>query len=287
VPVEPDNQSIKAKFGVTLPGTAGVNAAFKELSAFIKNEGLANQSDVIKPGDWIDLDGGLQIAAYDDKGFDSNKVPNWNTLLTPESQGTLSRLIVVGINSFKELNGNGTTPHVVFQFQNIPHHHLMSTEYDSSSEGGYPDSHMLEYLREYFLPGLITAGVPDEVLWEPARMVSTRIMGGNGDLAQIKEKLWLPTAWEMLGTNSTYVHGEAAANQTQLAYYNSQGRRVKFDKSDAATPYWLASTTMSSEAAFAAVGNDGGVLVKVGSTVSAGNAIGVSPAFCVQGWPQP
>jgi hypothetical protein len=59
VPVEDaaGNPSIKEKFGVSATGTARVDAAFKELSAFIKKNGLADDwatdtgNRVIKLGD--------------------------------------------------------------------------------------------------------------------------------------------------------------------------------------------------------------------------------------------
>jgi hypothetical protein len=59
-----DLDSIKAKFGVTATGTGGVEAAFQELSAFIRNGGLENDAFVIKFGDWIDLEGGLSVTGY-------------------------------------------------------------------------------------------------------------------------------------------------------------------------------------------------------------------------------
>jgi hypothetical protein len=56
--------SIREKFGVTLEGTAGVTAAFLELSAYIQGGGLSPEDTVIQLGDWIDLEGGLSVDAY-------------------------------------------------------------------------------------------------------------------------------------------------------------------------------------------------------------------------------
>jgi hypothetical protein len=284
VPVDQGNASIKAKFGVTLTGKAGVNAAFKELSAFIQKGGLA--AGVIKLGDYIDLEGGLTVAAYYDAGFKSSD--NWDTPL-PDSKGKLSRLIVVGINSFQSVQGgyqypDGTPPaHVVFQFQNIPHRHLMSTKDGASSKGGYPDSAMRQYLTGNFLDGLITAGVPEGVLWEPARMVSTRAKAESATdfpPAKIADKLWLPTAWEMTGTTTQYVLDEEATNQAWLEYYKNVNDRIKLDQSGKRS-YWLASTTSKSDAVFASVDISGAVIAS-SLSVGAYSAIGVAPAFCVQ-----
>jgi hypothetical protein len=287
--------SIKEKFegSKDKTGTAGVDAAFKELSAFIQESGLtdAETENLIKLGDWIDLDGGLEIAPYGDIGFKSGD--NWNTPLS-DSKGKLSRLIVVGINSFQSSSqpgyqypdGEGKPPaHVVFQFQNIPHRHRMSAKNGGSSEGGYPASEMREYLTGYFLAGLITAGVPDEVLWPPVRMVSTRIQSSDEEgnfLAQIKVKLWLPTAWEIAGSKLNDVPDEMVNNQTQLAYYKSEGSRVKYDTSNTAARYWLASTTTANDSAFVVVDSNGNMLTD--GDVSASDELGVAPAFCVQGW---
>jgi hypothetical protein len=280
-PVNPNSQSIKAKFGVTLTGTAGVNAAFKELSAFIKNEGLTNQSGVIKLGDYIDLEGGLVIAAG--YTFSSNNVPAWNNELTG-SHGKLSRLIVVGINSFQSVPSGYQYPeptppqHVVFQFQNITHDHRMNA-YDGNA-GGYAVTEMREYVRGYFLAGLIDAGVPDEVLWPPARMVSARPdIGTSVDPAEIQDKLWLPTAWEM-GSATNYILDETAANQARLEYYKDDSSRVKYGTSGA-KPYWLASMTSQNYTAFVSIKTDGTVRDKSGMP-SPMNDLGVAPAFCVQ-----
>jgi hypothetical protein len=290
--VNPSTKSIKEKFGIETEGTTAVTKTFNALHEFIKAGGLTNEntSSVIQLGDWIDLEGGLEIAANYDAGFDSDKVTDWDTPI--EGHGNLSRLIVVGINSFQnssESDGykypdeEDTPPaHVVFQFQNIPHRHLMSTKYDGSSAGGYPESHMKEYLEGYFLPGLITAGVPAAVLWPPARKVATRVQSSSeqGDfLAQIKVKLWLPTAWEMAGGTTNNVNDEAAVNQTWLKYYADDGKRIKYGTS-AAARYWLASTTVQSDSAFVVVNNNGNM--STDADVLASNELGVAPAFCVQ-----
>jgi hypothetical protein len=200
--------------------------------------------------------------------------------------GKLSRLIVVGINSFDAKNGN-STPHVVFQFQHTPVKRQMNVK--DISEGGYAASDMRKYLSGPFLAGLIDAGVPDEVLWPPARMVSIRdkTTEDNNDMppAEIQDKLWLPTAWEMTGSATKNVLDETAANQARLEYYNDDPSRVKYDTSGAKQPYWLASTTLKSFNGFVSIKTDGTVRAD-SSAVTSDVALGVAPAFCVQGWIQ-
>jgi hypothetical protein len=173
--------SIKLKFGVTELGEAGVTATFYALSAYIQDGGLDPASNVINLGDWIDLDGGLTVDAYEGSGSFTR---------------TSSLPIVVGINSFRDGGHDGTsdytyqgtgtdTPpqHVVFQFQNIPVTRRINpaTNPDGSNVFyGYFYSEMRKFLTAIqgnansrnFLTGLTEAGVSDDVLWAPTRAVS-------------------------------------------------------------------------------------------------------------------
>jgi hypothetical protein len=273
-------KSIKLKFegSKDKTGKDGVKAAFEELSAFIKTGGLDNAAtNVIKLGDYIDLEGGLEIAGAGGSTFSSGSV-DWNSDITG-GHGKLSRLIVVGINSFNAKNGN-STPHVVFQFQNITHNHQMNAT--GGSNGGYPASDMRKYLSGPFLAGLIDAGVPDQVLWPPARMVQILNDATDEDLplAQIEDTLWLPTAWEMTGSATANVPEETVGNQARLEYYASPASRVKYDASGA-KQYWLASTCSNNDTVFASTKTDGNVQAGMGD-YGAETPYGVAPAFCVQ-----
>jgi hypothetical protein len=314
--------SIKEKFGVTLEGTAGVNAAFLELSAYIQGGGLSSPGDtVIQLGDWIDLEGGLTVDAYgtvnvyammDDTGaFD----------ITPSSppfddyEGKLLRLIVVGINSFHsgrgvkadetkistvngEDNGqytiqdNDDTPHVVFQFQDIPVFRRMDDS--GSNAGGYRDSEMRKYLlngtnyddvaRISFLAGLENAGVPEAVLWAPKCYVSARITYDAAHLAPIEDVLWLPTAREMLGSSGCSTADETAENQAWFEYYDSPVKRKKHDSSSLLYPYWeasqLAASVSSSWASISFCVADSNCGYDFHARVW--SVLGCAPAFCVK-----
>jgi hypothetical protein len=316
--------NIKLKFEGSKDETGkdGVNAAFQELSAFIKKGGLADYSDTIQLGDYIELEAGLTVAAY--PGTDGNggggfsyasNDPDWNadiTIATQYSMGKMNRLIVVGINSFNEKNGNGTTPHVVFQFQNIPVSRRMNAPIDVSdgyfgdgtNTGGYPASEMRKYLTPVgndkesgkFLAGLVKAGLPEAVLWEPSRIVST-----NGGTMTINDLLWLPTEWEMYGGKMYGPDGSAepmatdedGSNQVKLEYYKTDNDsdptfvlhlKAATGKALAWTDpasYWLASATN--------VSGTGQFCLAATSSISSSRSQantwqGVAPAFCVQGW---
>jgi hypothetical protein len=227
------------------------------------------------------------------------------TLGDKTPKGKMQRLIVVGINSFNGKNNNNTQ-HVVFQFQNIPVRRRMNPKSENNphgtNEGGYKESEMRKYLTGNFLSGLTTtAGVPDGVLWAPARVLSAGQNGTGYD--KVSDLLWLPTEREMfqggtgvhedgktLGPFSAYE--ETAENQARLEYYSSNESRVKVYKANSGYPavmltgtygpcgnwYWESSAHYGTGAlSFCAVrtigaaGNDG-----------ASVAGGCAPAFCVK-----
>jgi hypothetical protein len=309
VPTAGSLSSIKAKFGIQLDGAEGVTAAFQELSAFIKKGGLGVNYNVIRLGDYIDLEGGLTVAPY---GVKFTVVGGTGNSLTDENRGKISlqynandnlqllRLVVVGINSFRsggtynKTENNGVA-HVVFQFQNIPGVHIMNpgvTVSNGYNTGGYAASEMREYLVPVeavtdsgnFLTGLVNAGVPAGVLWGPTRYMATV---GKGNVAQdvttINDLLWLPTQFEMTGASEedgTGMFAENGTNQVRLEYYTAgteaAAKRVKSGLSSL-TDYWLSSASTSSF-------NTGFVGVYPEGTFADDSYIiyGVVPAFCVR-----
>jgi hypothetical protein len=224
---------------------------------------------MIQPGDWIDLEGGLTVNAY---AFHSY-TPDGGVSLGPNSA---PRLIVVGINSFRGKNGNEPdrldTGHVVFQFQNAPvtrrmHPYVYYT--------GYYDSEMRNYLSGNFLNGLVTAGVPQNVMWAPVRKIA-KVHGINGENGEntVQDLLWLPTEREMFGSN-TYSSGtyETEGNQARLEYYTTDQSRKKNGV------YWLASPRGGNNTGYdnCAVNANGGP-----SQYALTQSYGVAPAFCVK-----
>jgi hypothetical protein len=297
---EMSDGSIKEKFGVTETGTAGVEAAFKELSAFIKSGGLGFDPPVVKLGDWIDLEGGLTVDAYengDNTGGFSFKDEDmlWNSDLTLNTLpwGKMMRLIVVGINSFNGIKDNDTQ-HVVFQFQNVPVLCRMNPASENNpygtNKGGYHESEMRKYLVPVgedkesgkFLAGLTNAGVPEGVLWGPSRVLSTK---GKG-LEPINDLLWLPTEREMFGVHAYSVDkDETDGNQARLGYYADSAFLQKLYKDNSGYPnvdvdsgnwYWEASVSADASS-FCLVRYYGNA-----SYHSANGAGGCAPAFCVK-----
>jgi hypothetical protein len=267
-----------------------VTGAFNALHEFIQAGGLA--SGTVKLGDWIDLEGGLAVEAYgtgnNTGGFSHDATKAVEVVTNKEKPwGTLCRLIVVGVNSFV-INGNNT-PHVVFQFQNLPVRRRMNAS--NTSTGGYGASEMRKYLVPVtgdnasgnFLTGLKNAGVPDGVLWGPARVLSK---GTNGtDAVTLSDKLWLPTEREMFGSGTRSADGEKADNQARLEYYTNDNTRLKALRGDPignypnmktqGWRYWTGSA-YSGIVSFCGVYYTGKTSDEVASSSE-----GVAPAFCV------
>jgi hypothetical protein len=301
--INPGDPSIKEKFGITATEKAGVTATFTTLHAYIQAGGL--DDGVIRLGDWIDLEGGLIVDAYNGEGDFTATNDDFGS-----DKGRLLRLIVVGINSFHsgrgmadsdtitqngdtdgkyDITDNDATPHVVFQFQNIPVKRRMNAldgEYNSTNAGGYAASEMRKYLVEVgnseadandgkFLAGLKNAGVPEEALWAPKRFVSDKGSGTDNRNTEISDLLWLPTEWELFGGNTKSVPAdETAANQARLEYYASDEARRKY-LADRYEKYWGASPA-TGDGMFCAVEYTGSAIGH-----SASGAVGCAPAFCV------
>jgi hypothetical protein len=208
------------------------------------------------------------------------------------------RLIVVGKNSFKNINENGERPHIVLQFQGCPTQHRMNS--GNTNIGGYAKSEVREYLVPItgkndsgnFSAGLVAAGVPldrEEIIWAPVRYVwqgyldeTTR----STQLDRITDKVWLPTEWEMFGsTNNSYE--TTASTQTYFDYYKTNNLRIKYSPGAAKVQwYFLASPTTGTFMNFYAVWHLGDLSSAVaGSGAGLGwnnNGGGISPAFCVK-----
>jgi hypothetical protein len=295
-------KSIKETFNVTASGVEGVRDAFTMLHDFIQDGGLTNDPAKISLGDYIDLEGGLTVAAYGGSGGFTIKpgtgrdeasqafiVPFTAGYRNPGYSGVLLRLIVVGINSFNGKNGNDT-PHVVFQFQNIPVTRGMG------NSAGY--SGIRPYLTGNFLTGLKGAGVPDGVLWAPTRKVAQSAAGDACDT--ITDKLWLPTELEMCGwnpdvysyTRDSNTSAETETNQAWLEYYVGDNSRFKYQSRfyEVSTyvegvigyhwgsDYWVASPASQSSQWQCMVDAYGGPSRYNQAALS---PYGIAPAFCV------
>ncbi|GHU15799.1 hypothetical protein FACS1894163_03840 [Spirochaetia bacterium] len=249
-----------------------VQKTFADLHRLISNPKPGDDfAFIIRLGDYIDLPS-LTVGST-----------TITDMAISQNYSRLLRLIVVGKNSFKRdspgagfvtLNNPNAPNHVVFQFHNIPVTHVMD---DINTNAGYSKSTMRTFLTGNFLPGLKAAtGLTADTLWEPTR----RVMGLWPSADQITDALWLPTEWEMFGVRTFAHNHEVQAGQARLEYYDSNWRRIKYNKDGTINVYWLASRTSltySNPAGFVAVNPSGEIITR-----SPNSVVGVAPAFCVR-----
>jgi hypothetical protein len=296
----PSSQDLMVKFGILAADYTfnsqtddDVAETFNALHAYLNDPArftIDTDNDtagnIVRLGDYIDLPS-LTVAATAQTtqgtqsmtAADRGAISATNTAL--EEHGALLRLIVVGINSFNRRTDttDSATPHVVFQFQNVPGLHRMNAT--NTNTTGYLGSEMHAYLTGNFLDGLKLAGVPDTVLWSPKRLIwkGYNLTGTH----EVEDALWLPTEREMVG-DGPYTYGtnskeneETAINQAHLEYYGSNSARIKYTVGNNAMWSWDASPYSGSAANFCGSDNDGAANYTIAS--SAG---GFAPAFCVR-----
>jgi hypothetical protein len=272
------NPDLLAKFGVST-----ASHAFTALHNLISAPATGDDfTTIIALGDYVDLPS-LTI--------DGTTITD--TAIAANSSRLL-RLIVVGINSFNSQGSydlsaapvsdaaakgyNDATAHVVFQFQNVPVTHQMEATDTDGYAGG---SAMRTWLTASFLPGLQAAtGLTNTELWAPTRYVANNGYATAAD--EITDTLWLPTEWEMDGSNdNSSLTYETAANQARLEYYpagtSGDTSRIKYDNNNNATWYWLASPWRGDVGMFVYVYTAGDAYGNNASVVG-----GCAPAFCVR-----
>jgi hypothetical protein len=149
---------------------------------------------------------------------------------------------------------------------------------------------MRAYLENHFLPGLIAAGIPEEAFWAPARLVAKGGDDSGTDL--IKDRLWLPTVFEIFDEVSDY-HGnsdtlvrdeETRENQALLEHAGSLSRQ---SLAGAAATYWFASPgkkagRKSDQKDFVSFASNSYTSRYVFTQSWATEKLGVIPAFCVR-----
>jgi hypothetical protein len=276
------------KFGVKSAGYTAydqndVTTTFDELHTYINDSEKFNadtdnntSTGAVHLGDYIDLP---CLVVETASGYGQFYATNNIDLGT---HGKQLRLIVVGINSFNRRDAQPSdTPHVVFQFQNIPEKNRMHVSLTNAM--GYLGSDMREYLEDNYLTGLKNAGVPDSYIWNPERFVGK---GSGSGVDEISDKLWLPTEREMFGigpwTSGPWAHRdkETPENQAHLEYYINDTKRIKYNSDDNLPgAYALASafTNNDDSKRFCGISDSG-----ASDTYNANNINGVSPAFCIK-----
>jgi hypothetical protein len=284
---------------------ANVQNTFSAIHSYLQNlvspADLGGAGSPVNLGYYIDLPA-LNVAGYPTDAATAgygkiNILSNADVTPSPppfaDYEGAILRLIVVGINSFNEGqagsytgNGNGTTAHLVFQFQNLPVSRRMNAT--DTNAGGYKESEMRKYLVDVgglggnFSMGLQTAGVPvnTDIIWAPKRYMANAGAGASAaDL--IEDKIWLPTERELRGSRTcshdTY---ETEVNQARLEYYADNGKRKKYLPGGTnGTQWWNSSTWSTKTDSFCCAWSDGSASADLSSSRP---SYGCAPAFCVR-----
>jgi uncharacterized repeat protein (TIGR02543 family) len=273
------------KFGIKSPGYSineimaqDVTNTLKKVSGYIKKQDPSIVNPVyglgfIKLGDYINLKS-IIVAEYNGNKGAVN--------LSNNSSGNDKLCILVaGINSYYDKNGNGkTTPHLVFHFKGFPG--IARMEASDTNKNGYLNSEMRKYIIGNYWTALQVAGVPGSIVWNVSRRVPNKGPTATGTQT-ITDYLWLPTEWELLGPNgdtygSSYADRgqENNGNQGFLGYYDTNYKRRKQDgKTD---DYWTASPYSKDAESFCAIGYWG----MSGWIRSSYYISGVAPAFCIK-----
>jgi hypothetical protein len=255
--------------------TSDVAATFQAIHDYVNGTVFTTETtddmegNPVRLGDYIDLP---SLSVTGDGGGGS--ISGGNAVIA--GHGTVLRLMVVGINSFNrrssQPDGHTNTPHLVFQFQNLPGMHRMYAS--DTNEYGYMGSEMRTYIIDNFLTGLKASGVPEEYMWEVIRVITD----GWSNVELVSDKLWLSTEREQHG-EATYSRAEeSAANQAYLEYYSAPVKRTKYVANGTAESYWNASAKKESDTNFCIVSQGG----SRSSAIASKTANGIAPTFCIK-----
>jgi hypothetical protein len=295
-------------------GASNVSATFAALHAYLQSLKPGEAPDKIALGDYIDLPSISITEGYHyvvDKNFPTIGVYRRDRFIKPGAglpeygapfqpvvlrdenwgaRGHSLRLIVVGKNSFQKTNPDAPA-HIVFQFQNVPIGYPMDIGVDEDPVNAfvYAGCKMRVYLNGELWNSLkASTGLDETTVYAPERFVSH----GGLDATRadsIRDPLWLPTEWEIDGTNEhSNKQYENETNQARLEYYTTEARRRKYPSKTTLEHgfygYWLASSYYKEGGGEGAAAH---FCVKhnVGNYIHCTNADsmgGCAPAFCVR-----
>jgi hypothetical protein len=217
-------------------------------------------------------------------GYDSGGAISMTSNPDLGSHGKYMQWMIVGKNTWKGKNGN-SFDHVAIHFRNVlgystetnaGGHYMNSSDTNS---GGYLSCQVRQYILNNVLPALKNLGIPFDEEWmkAPKRLVSVGGTGSNPGANTITDKLFLPTEYEMFGTNGfSNSIAEVGTTQGRFTYYDSNDKRIKYNKDDSPRPYWEASPYSGSTGAFCCVSASGGY-----DHIIASSVCGLAPVLCV------
>jgi hypothetical protein len=189
--------------------------------------------------------------------------------------------VIVAKNPWKGKNGN-TYDHVGIQSRNVLGYsgetnadgHYM--EASNINTNGYAGCKMRQYILNNVLPALKNLGIPFDAEWmkAPARLVSKGGSATDPGADTIQDKLFLATEYEMTGT--IVYSNSLEVGQGRLTYYDSDEKRIKYNKDNSERYHWEASPRSGSTSYFCFVYSSGAA-----GSYNAILALGFAPVFCV------
>jgi hypothetical protein len=153
-----------------------------------------------------------------------------------------------------------------FVFLKAPFRKQMNSEYTNA--GGWKASEVREELKEFF------ELLPDDLQAVIKKKKTVQIIGG--EKVKCKDKLWIPTEYEMFG--ECYYSEQTETDTVQFDYFKDRkNRMIAVDGEDDYAFIWLASPCSSNTTNFCYVSNYGGA-----SGNNASNSYGVAPGFTIR-----
>jgi hypothetical protein len=280
-----NNHDLMVKFGIKQPSyssctPADVTATFNAVAAYLKTKPAKHESGALMTLGAIRLNDYVTLPSLSVSGL---TLIGANVIIGDISTSN-QKVKVVGINPYTSLNGNGTDPHLVFQFER---------SLTGSNEYTVPSHTLVNYsasgIRKYLTPqvtdggnfynGLVTAGVPPAVFWAPARKIGKK--NGDSGVETLSDLVFLPTYYEVSGENGKNAN-ETSSNQGRLSVYQDNDTRKKRNiNNNDDKGWWLASPDSTNSDNWCLVNSLGG---NSGYSLT-GTGVGIAPAFCIKAVP--
>jgi len=258
-------------------GTLTVPATFEALRDYLTASGGCDFS-LLRLGDYIDLDSFTVNNWYNGAAYDST-TGAWDTTVTVTKNLSYenTRVEIVGFSDYRYVGNTAypSSPHVTFQFKNIPltapMHKLNVSPYYQNSQGYSGSDLVTKGLANWYtaIDSQFGTAKPREV---------DRIIATSSDYEWCgAEKLFLPTGMNIFGSPGFARADRGVGTQHLLPLYalNPNSRMKKFNGSSRQY-WWLAEPSAGSASIFNTVGS-GGILDNYYSSYPRG----VAPAFLI------
>lgn len=155
---------------------------------------------------------------------------------------------------------------VSFVFLKCPFRKQMNS--DGKNAGGWKESELRAELKEFF------ALLPDDLRAVIKKKKTVQII--NGEKVKCKDKLWIPTEYEMFG--ESYYGEQSETDTVQFDYFKDRkNRMIAVEGEDDYAWVWLATPHASNATYFCNVSDNGNAY-----SYYASDSFGVAPGFTIR-----